>query len=134
VSGSHNLNTHWRGTRSKSSANIDLTVDPNGYRNPVLSTQLNLNAGSGGVVGGAGVIKVGTLNMLSGGTCCLVPRLGVYHQVGSLSVAYPTESGRNLDFPKRRQAGGQRHQRVGKARSALRWRVAICEIAWAGEL
>jgi filamentous hemagglutinin family protein len=97
VTGNHNL-TLTAGNAIRLNANIDLTVDPNGYGSPVLSTELNLNAGAGGIVGGAGVITVNRLRISSLGQVLLGASSGVFHRVGNLHFVTPTESGRNLEF------------------------------------
>jgi filamentous hemagglutinin family protein len=97
VTGNHSL-TLTAGNEIRLKANINLTVNPSGYGSPVLSTELNLNAGAGGIVGGEGVITVNRLRISSLGHVLLGASSGVFHRVGNLHFVTPTESGRNLEF------------------------------------
>ncbi|WP_395667579.1 filamentous hemagglutinin N-terminal domain-containing protein [Rhodoferax sp.] len=67
-------------------ADINLSAAPDGYGSPVISPELNLHAGSGGIVGGNGVITVNQLNISSSGGVSLGRVSGVYHQVNNLEV------------------------------------------------
>ena len=98
VTGSHNL-TLTAGNAIRLNAGINLTVDSSGYGNPVLSTELNLNAGIGGIVGGNGVITVNRLNISSWGAVSLGQSSGVYHQVNNLNVSFLDDGqGLSLQF------------------------------------
>jgi filamentous hemagglutinin family protein len=96
VTGNHSL-TLTAGNTIRLNADIDLTVDPSGYGSPVLSTELNLNAGPGGIVGGPGAITVNRLRISSLGQVLLGASSGVFHRVGNLH----SESGGNLEFRNR---------------------------------